>query len=108
MSKFNPMEPFANKKLLNGMVKEIRNFNFKLYQKIDSKFYRGKPTKYEFDLNLGMMHFTELDFKGLSEIFARTNRKWKTQLTFCIYPAKERNRNLIMNVRAPMAPMEND
>src|SRR5437763_327071 len=47
--------------------------------------------------------------KGLSEIFARTNAKWGTEMTYCIYPSKERTRDMILNVRgSPMAPAEID
>jgi len=72
-------------------------------------FHRGDPTKYEFDLNLGIVHFTEQDFKALSEIFARINAEWGTEMTFCIYPSKEKHRDMILNVRgSPMAPAEID
>ena len=105
--KFDPMEPFADKKVLNELLKFLENFEYKLYGKIPIKFHRGKPTVYEFDLNLGIIHFTEQDFKGLSEIFAKINKKWKTQMTFCIYPSREKNRDMIINVRgSPKAPSE--
>lgn len=108
-AKFDPMEPFADKKLLDELLELLENFEYKLYNKIPIRFYRGKPTIYEFDLNLGLMHFTEQDFKGLSEIFAKVNKKWGTQMTFCIYPAKEKNRDMIINVRgSPKAPSELD
>ncbi|MDE1851338.1 MAG: hypothetical protein KGH69_01445 [Candidatus Micrarchaeota archaeon] len=106
MAKFNPLEPFRSEKLFRELLRSIENFDFKLYGKRRMKFYRGYKSKYEFDLNLGVMHFTAVDFEGIDEIFKRTNAKWGTEITFCIYPAKERNRNMIMNVRSPKAPFE--
>ena len=109
MVKFDPLEPFSDKKLLNELLGELRSFKYKLYGKIPLKFHRGRPTKYEFDLNLGLMHFTELDFRGLSAIFQKINRKWGTQMTFCIYPSKKKFRDMIINVRgSPKAPSELD
>ena len=107
MTKLDPLEPFASKKLLNEFLRELKNFHYKLYGKIPLKFHRGKPTVYEFDLNLGLMHFTELDFQGLSAIFQKINKKWKTQMTFCIYPSREKFRDMIINIRgSPKAPSE--
>ncbi len=107
MPKFDPMEPFADKKVLDEIVKLLESFEYKLYGKIPIKFHRGKPTVYEFDLNLGIIHFTEQDFKGLSVIFEKINKKFGTQMTFCIYPSREKNRDMIINVRgSPKAPSE--
>ena len=106
---FDPMEPFADPALLAELVGELSKFEYKLYGAIPIRFHRGEATKYEFDLNLGVVHFTEQDCKGLSEIFARTNAKWGTEMTYCIYPSKERTRDMILNVRgSPMAPAEID
>ena len=106
MKKFDVLEPFASKKVLNEVLNKFKNFEYKLYNKIPIKFYRGKPTKYEFDLNLGMMHFTEQDFKGLSELFNSINNKYKTKMTYCVYPAKE-GREIIINIRgSPKAPAD--
>jgi hypothetical protein len=106
---FNPLEPFANTVLLEQVVDDLSRFEYKLYGARPIVFHRGRPTVYEFDLNLGVVHFTEQDFMGLSEIFARINRGWGTKMTFCIYPSKEKPRDMIMNVRgSPMAPAEID
>ena len=106
MKDFEPLEPFENKELLNEILSKLENFEYKLYSRIKIKFFRGKPTKYEFDLNLGVMHFTEKDFSGLSKIFSEINKKWKTQMTYCIYPAKDQ-RAMIINVRgSPKAPSD--
>ena len=109
MKGFDPMEPFASKKFLNEVLGEMKKFRYKLFGQIPVRFHRGKPTKYEFDLALGVIHFTEQDFKGLSAIFERINKKWKTQMTFCIYPSKTLYRNIVINVRgSPKAPSEID
>ena len=105
--RFDPLEPFLDKKLLNEVTSKLKNFEYKLYGKIPLMFYRGKPNKYEFDLNLGLIHFTEQDFKGLSKIFEDINKRWKTKITYCIYPAKDKNRRIIINIRgSPKAPSE--
>jgi hypothetical protein len=109
MPDFDPMEPFANETLKGELIDELSKFEYKLYGQIPLRFHRGAPTKYEFDLNLGVVHFTEQDFRGLSELFARINGKWHTEMTFCVYPSKEKARDMILNVRgSPMAPAEID
>ena len=95
---FDPLEPFKDKKLLKELLTELKNYEYKLYGKVPLKFYRGRPNKYDFDLDMGVFHFTEMDFKGLSRIFSAINRKWKTQMTFCIYPKKGK-RGLAINIR---------
>ncbi len=106
---FDPMEPFAREDILGEVLGELAKFDYKLYGPIPVQFHRGQPTKYEFDLNLGVVHFTEQDFAGLSEIVRKINAKWATQMTFCVYPSKEKARDMILNVRgSPMAPAEID
>ncbi len=106
---FDPLEPFANKQLLDELVGELGKFRYKLYGSIPVRFHRGEPTRYEFDLNLGVVHFTEQDFQGLSGVFQRINQEWGTRMTFCIYPSKEKARDIILNVRgSPRAPAEID
>jgi len=106
---FDPLEPFADKTLLKELVDALGSFRWKLYGPIPLRFHRGRPTKYEFDLNLGVVHVTEQDFKGLSDIFHRLNEAWGTRMTFCIYPSKDRAREMILNVRgSPRAPSEID
>lgn len=109
MVAIDPLEPFENKTLLKEVLSELEMFNYKLYGPVPIRLHRGEPTAYEFDLNLGVVHFTELDFRGLSEIFARINEKWGTQMTFCVYPSKEQARDMILNVRgSPKASSEID
>ncbi|HWM53646.1 MAG TPA: hypothetical protein VNP71_10865 [Thermoplasmata archaeon] len=106
---FDPMEPFARDDVLREVLDGLKTFDYKLYGPIPLRFHRGQPTKYEFDLNLGVVHFTEQDFAGLSEFVRRINAKWGTQMTFCVYPSKEKARDMILNVRgSPMAPAEID
>ena len=107
MKNFDPLEPFKNKSLLKELLNKLKNFEYKLFGKIPLSFYRGKPTKYEFDLDLRIIHFTEQDFKGLSRIFEQINKKWKTKMTYCIYPSKDNDRHIIINIRgSPKAPSE--
>lgn len=63
------MEPFGNAELLLAVLKDRDRFESKLYGRVPRRFYRGEPTKYEFDLNLGVIHFTEEEFRGLSQFF---------------------------------------
>ncbi len=106
---FNPMEPFADKQCLDETLAALGSFEFKLYGHIPPRLHRGEPTRYEFDLNLGVIHFTEEDFRGLSQVFERLNGKWGTQMTFCLYPSKDKPRDMILNVRgSPLAPSEVD
>ncbi len=108
-SGFDPLEPFEDEGLRGEVLADLGRFRWKLYGLIPIRFHRGEPTKYEFDLNLGVVHVTEQDVKGLSEIFARVNKKWETRMTFCIYPSKEKARDMILNVRgSPRAPAETD
>jgi hypothetical protein len=104
---FEPMEPFASPELLSEVMEGLDHFEFKLYGQIPRRLHRGDPTNYEFDLNLGVIHFTEDDFRRLSQLFEAINRKWGTEMTYCVYPSKERNREMILNVRgSPVAPAE--
>jgi len=47
-----------------------------------------------------------MDCKGISSLVENINKKYNTEITYCIYPAKEANRNMILNVRLPGAPFE--
>ncbi len=106
---FDPLEPFANRSVLQEVLDELEKFDYKLYGRIPLRFHRGAPTVYEFDLNLGVVHFTEQDFEGLREIVWKTNAKWGTRMTFCVYPSKEKARDMILNLRgSPRAPSEID
>lgn len=106
---FDPLEPFANRTLLDALVADLGAFRWKLYGTLPIRYHRGEPTKYEFDLNLGVVHVTEQDAHGLSEIFHRYNEDWGTRMTYCLYPSKETAREIILNVRgSPRAPAEVD
>ena len=107
MPGFDPLEPFADETLLKEILGELEAFKYKLYGPIPTRFYGGPPTKYEFDLNLGLIHFTEQDFQGLSKILSRLNEKWGTRMTYCIFPSKEKARDMILNLRgSPRAPSD--
>lgn len=106
---FDPLAPFQDKTVLDEVVSALAGFRWKLYGPIPVRFYRGDPTPYEFDLNLGTVHLTEQDAQGLSEIFRGVNARWKTRMTYCIYPSKDKPREIILNVRgSPRAPSEID
>jgi len=106
---FDPFEPFADATLLREMVDVLGAFGWKLHGTIPVRFHRGEPTKYEFDVNLGVVHVTEQDCQRLSELFLATNERWGTRMTFCFYPSKEKAREIILNVRgSPRAPSEID
>lgn len=109
MPEFDAFEPFASETLPKQVVDELAKFEYKLYGPRPVVFRRGRPNKYAFDLNLGVVHFTEQDFRGLSEIFVRINGEWGTRMTFSVYPPKQKPRDLILNVRgSPKAPAEID
>lgn len=95
---------FSNKELQEETLNFFKNFEFKLFGKRELKFYKGKVDEFEFDLNLGVIHFTETDCKAISSFIEEVNHKYGIKLTYCIYPAKESNRNMIINVRLPDAP----
>jgi hypothetical protein len=99
---------FNKKELLDEVLKHFKNFEFKLFGKRGLHFYKGDPTEFEFDLNLGVIHITEMDVKGISAFIEAINKKYTVEITYCIYPAKEANRNMIINVRLPGAPFELD
>ena len=106
---FDPLEPFADRTLLEETLAALTGFEYKLYGALPKRLHRGEPTHYEFDLNLGVMHFTEQDFRGLSDLFRDLNARWGTAMTFCVYPSRESNREMILNVRgSPKAPSEID
>lgn len=109
MAQFDSLEPFANAVFLKEVLDALGKFEYKLYGQIPIRLHRGDPTKYEFDVNLGLVHFTEQDFQGLSEMFAALNKKWGARMTFCVYPSKEKARDMILNVRgSPKARSEID
>jgi len=106
---FDSKEPFADEDFLREVRQALSRFEYKLYGAIPERLHRGEPTKYEFDLNLGVIHVTEQDVLGLSEIFRGLNSKWGAEMTYCIYPSKDSNREMILNVRgSPLAPSEID
>src|SRR5438046_8101544 len=82
MPDFDPLEPFENKELLRNVLDWLEQFEYKLYGRIPLKFHRGEPTRYEFDLNLGVVYITEQDCKGLGEILAAVSESWGSKLMF--------------------------
>lgn len=95
--------------MLGETIAALGQIEFKLYGRRPVTLHRGAPTKYEFDWNLGLLHVTEQDFHALAEVFRTLNERWGTQMTFCLYPSKEKARDMILNIRgSPLAPGEID
>src|SRR5438034_11772231 len=99
MPDFDPLEPFENKELLRNVLDRLEQFDYKLYGRIPLKFHRGEPTRYEFDLTLGVVHITEQGWQGVSEIFAAGSNKWRAPMAFGIFPARAQARGTVLNDR---------
>lgn len=76
--------------------------NFKLYGKL--QFNVVFKSFLEFDLNAGEVHYTEKDLKAISAAFEALNKKWRTEITFCLFPSKKFPLNILINIRSPKAP----
>ena len=103
MSQFDPLKPFANKECYVDFLNAFKNFRFKLYGKLKFKTI-GRRSKYEFDLYSEGVHYTEVDFKGLSKLVEELNKKWGTDITYCLFPSSKYPKNILINVRSPKAP----
>jgi len=96
------LEPFANAECYRDFLNAFEGHRFKLYGKL--KFKVTAKSKYEFDLNAGEVHYTEADFKSLSEKIEKLNKKWGTEITYCLFPHSKYPKNILINVRSPKAP----
>ena len=103
MQKFDPLKPFATKRVYEDFLKLFTSFRYKLYGKITFKVISPDPL--EFDLYGGEVHYTEKDLIGLSKNLAKLNKKWKTKITFCLFPSKKFPAGILINIRSPKAPM---
>lgn len=56
MPEFDAFEPFASETLLKEVVDGLAKSEYKLYGPRPVVFHRGRPNKYAFDLNLGVVH----------------------------------------------------
>ena len=102
MQRFDPLRPFANKKAHKDFLKLFTGFRYKLYGKITFKVIEPDPL--EFDLYGGEVHYTEKDLIGLSQKLKKLNKKWKTKITFCLFPSKKYPAGILINIRSPKAP----
>lgn len=99
---FDPLAPFADARCYKDFLGAFKAFQFKLYGKL--RFKIVSKSKYEFDLNAGEIHYTEQDFKGLSVLVDKLNKRWGTKITYCLFPSKKHPKNILINVRSPKAP----
>ncbi len=99
---FDKEHPFANEDFLNELLKALK-FPFKLYGVLPFVVIAQNPD--EMDLHLGEVHVTEADLQTLSGIVKTTNKKWKTDVTFCLFLSTQFPGVMLLNVRGPHAPM---
>lgn len=99
---FNKDKPFSNEKFFSAVVDAMK-FPFKLYGVIPFKLIYQDEN--EIDLNMGEIHVTEMDLKKISDFFAKINKKFKTDITYCIYHSTQFPGDMLFNIRGPNAPM---
>ncbi len=98
---FEKEKPFSNEKFFNEVISSLK-FPFKLYGIIPFKLIYQDEN--EIDLNMGEIHFTELDFKKISELFSTINKKFGTEITYCIYHSTQFKGDMLLNIRGLNAP----
>lgn len=101
MNSIDPQKPFSNEEAYQDFLKLFTSIEYKLYGKID--FEVLEKSDVEFDLYGGEVHYTERDLLAISKALRHLNRKWKTEVTYCLFPSRTRP-NIFINVRAPGAP----
>lgn len=99
---FDTQKPFADEEAYQDFLKLFTGIEYKLYGKIDFKVVEKDDT--EFDLYGGEVHFTERDLLAISKALRHLNRKWKTEITYCLFPSKKYPDGILINVRSPGAP----
>ena len=100
---WDPLKPFANEDTYQDFLKLFTRLEYKLYGKIDFKVVEKDAV--EFDLYGGEVHYTERDLLALSKALRHLNRKWKTEITYCLFPSKKYPDGILINVRSPGAKM---
>lgn len=104
--KFNPFKPFADEKCFKDFLSAFTDFRYKLYGKLKFKLvYRDAL---EFDLHTKDVHYTEKDLKALTKRVAARNKKWKTNITYCLFPSRKFPVSVLINVRSPKAKFSGD
>lgn len=99
----DPNKPFANEEAYQDFLKLFTSIEYKLYGKVDFKVVEKDET--EFDLYGGEVHYTERDLLAISKALRHLNRKWKTEITYCLFPSKKYPDGILINVRSPGAKM---
>ena len=99
---FDKFRPFKDKKFLSEVYSGI-GFKFKLYGKIP--FRKIFASQEEIDVDMGEIHVTEMDLKKLSELMDKINKKYKTEITYCLYHSSAKPGDMLLNIRGPKAPM---
>jgi len=102
MQDFDALKPFANEDSYQDFLMLFTGLKYKLYDKID--FRVVSKDELEFDLYGGESHYTERDLLVISKGLADLNKKWKTEITFCLFPSKKYPDGIVINVRSPKAP----
>lgn len=99
-NKFDPLKPFAEKQCFEDFLNVFKDLNFKLYGKINFEII--SPDELDFDLYGGEVHYTEQDLKKITAQFADLNKKWGTEITYCLFPSSKKP-GIFINVRSPKA-----
>jgi hypothetical protein len=102
VNSIDPNHPFANEEAYQDFLKLFTGLEYKLYGKIDFKVAEKDDT--EFDLFGGEVHYTERDLLAISKALRHLNRKWKTEVTYCLFPSSKYPNAVLINVRSPNAP----
>jgi len=101
MENIDPKKPFSNEEAYQEFLELFTNFEYKLYGKAD--FQVVEKDDVEFDLYGGEIHYTERDMLAISKALRHLNIKWKTEITYCLFPSKNYP-GILINVRSPEAP----
>lgn len=95
-------EPFTDETFFKEVIDGVHSIDFKLYGKVDSKLIAHDPP--EIDFNLGEMHMTEVDLKKMSTLMDQINKKYGTEITYCLYHSSNLPGKMLLNIRSPAAP----
>lgn len=99
--KLDPDSPFGYKPFLDWLIERLK-FPTKLYGILNMKMIYQDPTETDFDM--GEIHITEQDLKELSRIMQGAKKKWKANITYCLYHTTQFPGHMLINIRGPNAP----
>lgn len=99
---FKNDHPFSNEKFVNELLDAMK-FQFKLYGTLP--FVVILQSEDEMDLYLGEVHVTEVDLLKLSDVMKATNKKWGTEITYCLFHSQQFPGVMLLNIRGPKASM---